>query len=281
MMRIAPAWPCSSSPRATAASFRCWRCEDELLAVAGQVEIVYFSKPPAASSRPIRRRAGRRIDHHARRRRADSPDPPRSQVPGDDRRLRHRRRHSGLAELGRLRRVPAGRLRLARSTSTRWPRRRRSPITCRSTSSCAAARSTSISCSKCSVAAGRAPAADSGAQRLSRLQAARHRVRDGRPGHALPGPGHASRLRRDLSGLRPRLLRLLWPGRAAEPGQPDRPVHDRSACRASSWSRSLRDSFNGYAPEFRAESDRLRVRDRLTASDGSMSERPHDSRRGA
>ena len=57
----------------------------------------------------------------------------------------------------------------------------------------------------------RAQAADPGAQRLHRVQAARHRVRDGRPRHALPGPGHARRLRRDLPGLRPRLLRLLRP----------------------------------------------------------------------
>ena len=53
--------------------------------------------------------------------------------------------------------------------------------------------------------------ADPRAQRLHRVQAARHRLRDGRARHALPGPGHARRLRRDLPGLQPRLLRLLRP----------------------------------------------------------------------
>ena len=57
--------------------------------------------------------------------------------------------------------------------------------------------------------AGRKPAI-AGAQRLRRMQAARHRLRHG-AGHALPRPGHACRLRRDLSRLSPRLLRLLRP----------------------------------------------------------------------
>ena len=55
------------------------------------------------------------------------------------------------------------------------------------------------------------PPARAGAQRVRRVQAARHRVRDGRARHAVPGPGHARRLRRDLPLLRPRLLRLLRP----------------------------------------------------------------------
>ena len=50
---------------------------------------------------------------------------------------------------------------------------------------------------------------DRRAQRLHRVQAARQRLRDGRARHALPRPGHARRLRRDLPRLRPRLLRLL------------------------------------------------------------------------
>ena len=52
-------------------------------------------------------------------------------------------------------------------------------------------------------------AARARAQRVRRVQAPRHRVRDGRPRHRLPRPGHPRRLRRDLPGLRPRLLRLL------------------------------------------------------------------------
>ena len=44
---------------------------------------------------------------------------------------------------------------------------------------------------------------------LRRVQAARQRLRHGRARHRLPRPGHPRRLRRDLPGLRPRLLRLL------------------------------------------------------------------------
>ncbi len=60
--------------------------------------------------------------------------------------------------------------------------------------------------------AGRPQAADPDAQRLLRVQAARHVVRHGGAGHAVPGPGHPGRVRGDLPGLRPRLLRLLRPG---------------------------------------------------------------------
>ena len=55
----------------------------------------------------------------------------------------------------------------------------------------------------------RAQAGDPHAQRLHRVQAARQRLRDGGPRHALPGAGHARRLRRALPHLPPRLLRLL------------------------------------------------------------------------
>ena len=58
-------------------------------------------------------------------------------------------------------------------------------------------------------AAGRPQAAHPRAQRLRGVQAARHSVRHGGARHALPRPGDAGRLRRDLPGLRPRLLRLL------------------------------------------------------------------------
>ncbi len=46
-------------------------------------------------------------------------------------------------------------------------------------------------------------------QRLRRVQAARQRLRHGRPRHRLPRPGHPRRLRRPLPRPRPRLLRLL------------------------------------------------------------------------
>ena len=51
---------------------------------------------------------------------------------------------------------------------------------------------------------------------LPRVQAARRGLRRRRPGHPVPRSRHPDRLRRDLPGLRPRLLRLL---RAARIGQ--------------------------------------------------------------
>ena len=40
-------------------------CEDELLAVAGAVEIAYFPEASSADGgRPVRSVAGRRLDHH-------------------------------------------------------------------------------------------------------------------------------------------------------------------------------------------------------------------------
>ena len=53
------------------------------------------------------------------------------------------------------------------------------------------------------------PSADPGPQRLRRVQASRHRVRHGRPRDGVSRTGHSRRLRRDLSELQPRLLRLL------------------------------------------------------------------------
>ena len=49
----------------------------------------------------------------------------------------------------------------------------------------------------------------SAAQRLHGVQGARHRVRAGARRGVLPGAGDACRLRRDLSRLQPRLLRLF------------------------------------------------------------------------
>jgi Ni,Fe-hydrogenase III small subunit len=60
--------------------------------------------------------------------------------------------------------------------------------------------------------------------RLLRLQAARYGVRDGGPRHPVPRSGHPGRMRRRLPCLRPRLLRLLRPGRRAEPAGPGRPA---------------------------------------------------------
>ena len=82
------------------------------------------------------------------RRRAHPRGPARVATPGHHRRLRHRRRHPGAAQLRRRRRVRRASSTRRPSTSRRSRPRRRSPPTCRSTSSCAAARSTSASCSR-------------------------------------------------------------------------------------------------------------------------------------
>ena len=59
--------------------------------------------------------------------------------------------------------------------------------------------------------------------RLPRMQAARRRLRRRRPRHPVPRPGDPDRLRRDLPGLRPRLLRLLRPARIGEHEPRSRP----------------------------------------------------------
>ena len=62
---------------------------------------------------------------------------------------------------------------------------------------------------------GRPQAGDRRPQRLHRMQAARHGLRDG-AGHALPWPGDPCRLRRDLPVVPARLLWLLRPDGDAE-----------------------------------------------------------------
>ena len=59
--------PSGSSPPATAASSSLLDCEDELLAVAGQVEIAYFLEASRATrQRSVRPVAGRGLDHDRR-----------------------------------------------------------------------------------------------------------------------------------------------------------------------------------------------------------------------
>ena len=75
-------------------------CEDELLAVAGAVDIANFPEASRAVVKgPYDVSPGRGLDHDAARRRADHGDAPGLASPGDHRRLRHRRRHPGAAEL--------------------------------------------------------------------------------------------------------------------------------------------------------------------------------------
>ena len=195
-------------------------CEDELLALAGEVDLAYFleasSAPVAGPVRPLARRG---LDHHAGGRRAHPASAAAVEARGHDRRLRDRGRHPGAAQLRRRRGLPRRRLRVARvrldardvdRDLRAHPRRLR------------AAR---LPDRQAPAARGhqrvpqRAPARDRLAQRLRRVQARGQRLRHGRPRHAVPRPGHARRLRRAVPLLPPRLLRLLRPdGDAAARG---------------------------------------------------------------
>ena len=117
----------------------------------------------ARPSRPVRRVARRGLDHDAARRRAHPGGPPEVEDADHDRRLRHRRRDPGAAQLRRRQRVRLDRLRVAGVHLDARDLDRGSPTTWRSTSSCAAARSTSASCSRSS------PPSCTAAGRTSRL----------------------------------------------------------------------------------------------------------------
>ena len=115
------------------------------------------------------------LDHHGARCRAHPARcAAQSKASGDDRRLRHGRRHPGAAQLRGRRRSSSSVVYARPDYIRRWPPRRRSPTTSRSISSCAAARSTSTSSLEVIVClpAG-APTGDTAAQRLHRVQAAR------------------------------------------------------------------------------------------------------------
>ena len=92
-------------------------------------------------------------------------------------------------------------------------------------------------------------------KRLRRMQATAGGVHRGGAGDSLPGAGHAGRLRGDLPELPPRMLRLLRPEGAAEPGQSRRLLR-RPRDRAGDLVQLIR-NFNGYAPEFREASNAI------------------------
>ena len=169
-----------------------------------------------------------------------------------DRRLRDLRRDPGAAELRRREGVDPARLREpgvhldARDVDPdRRPREGR-PRAARLPDLEGAARRDRAR------AAQRPPAEASVDERLLRVQGARHAVRDGRPRHAVPRPGHPGRVRRHLPGVQPRLLRLLRPD-----GEPER-RRARGAVAGARRDddgivRALR-TFNANAPAFREAS---------------------------
>ena len=124
-------------------------CEDELLALAGEVDIALLPRGRRRACRgAVRPLARRGLGDDRARRRADPRGARSFEATRHDRRVRDRRRDPGPEELRRRRRLHLDRLRHARPTSRRSQRRRRSRRTSRSTTSCTAARSTSASCSR-------------------------------------------------------------------------------------------------------------------------------------
>ena len=146
-----PSWRCGSSPPATAASSRLLNCEDELLPLAGEVEIAYFPEATRAVvegpydvslvegsiTTPERRSSA--SSRSARSPGGWSPSA-RARPPAASRRCATSPTSTSSASI--VYAHPEYLATLARST----------PISAHvpSTSSCAAARSTSASCSRCS-----------------------------------------------------------------------------------------------------------------------------------
>ena len=151
----------------------------------------------------LRRLAGRGLDHDRRTTPSGSARSARSSRRADhDRRVRHRRRHPGAAQLRRRGRVHAG------SSTPRPTTSRRS----RTSTPISAHVPVDFELNGCpinkrqlleviSAHLNRRRPARARPQRLHRVQAPRHGVRDGRPRHRLPRTGHPRRLRRDLPRL--------------------------------------------------------------------------------
>ena len=198
-------------------------CEDELLALAGEVEIAYFLEARRATVRgPVRPLARRGLDHDRARRRADPRGAPRSHGissrsapaprPAASRRCKNfadvnefvsavyasPRVHLDARDLDADLRPRAGRLRAARLPDQQAP---------------AARGDRGVP--------PRAAAEHALDERLHRVQAPRDGLRDGRARDAVPRPGDPRRLRRPLPLLRPRLLRLLRADGDAEHGLAD------------------------------------------------------------
>ena len=184
--------------------------EDELLALAGAVDVADFREASSAVAEgpyDLSLVEGSITTPHDAERIQEIRR--NSKAARHDRRLRDLRRHPGAAQLRRRRRVHADRLRLAAvhldARDLDADRRARE----------GRLRAPRLPGRQAPAARGRdgiprrPPAGDPGDERLHRVQAARRRLRDGRARHALPRPGDARRLRRALPLVRPRLLRLL------------------------------------------------------------------------
>ena len=179
-----------------------------------------------------------------------------SQIPGHDRRLHYSRRHPIAAELGRLRRVHAGCLCAARLYSNAG----HVDAHCRPREgrlwSCAAARSTSTNCSKCSgpcwPAAGRERPSIVSASTASGAERSASWWPRGLP---CLGPVTQSGCGALCPVVRSRLFGCYGP--AAQPNLVSLTGQFAAMVSRPTQSSAALRSFNGYAPEFRGEGDRL------------------------
>ena len=228
-------------------------CEDELLALAGAVEIAYF---PEATRAVVEGPYDLSLVEGS------------ITTPEDVERIQEVRRVSrrlvtigacatsggiqALRNFARRRGVPLGRLRPAvvhqhprDLDADRGPRRGRLPAARLPDRPGPAARG-----------AVRVPAGPAGphpgVQRLRRVQAARQRLRHGRPRHAVPRTGDPCRLRRAVPVVRPRLLRLLRRRRARRTRRRWPTGSPCSGCRERDVGRVFR-TFTAAAEPFRSE----------------------------
>ena len=230
--------------------------EDELLALAGAVELAEFRE---ATSGVVEGpydlslvEGSITTAHDAERIREVRA---RVEGAGHDRRLRDRGRDPGAAQLRRRARVRRRRLRLAgvhldardldADLGARAGRLRAARLPDRQA---AAARG------RHGVPA-RPPARHSVDERLHRVQAARRRLRHGRARDAVPRPGDARGLRRALPRVRPRLLRLLRADGDAEHRRARAAAAHASACSELDVERVFR-TFNANAEPFREAAGR-------------------------
>ena len=212
--------PSGSSPRATAASSRCSTARTSCSRSPGERRDRLLPRgDERPSRRPVRRLARRGLDHDRRT------------TPSGSRRCARSRgmlvtigacatagRHPGAAQLRRRRRLHRRSSTRARSTSRRSRPRRRSPTMstvdfelrgCPIRQAPAAR----VGLARCSTAAGRGIPRHIVCVECKARGTPCVMVAHGTP---VPRPGDAGRLRRDLPGLRPRLLRLLRPDGDAE-----------------------------------------------------------------
>ncbi len=230
-------------------------CEDELLAVAGQIDIAYF---PEASSGMVEGPYDVSLvegsDHHAARPRTDPGDPSELGRAHHDRSVRHLRRHPGAPQRGRRQRVHGHRLRPPRVhldprhlDPDQRPRRGRLRAPRLPDRPWAAGRDHLGP-------PGRPAASHSHHQRLRPVQGPREPLHHGRPRDPVPRTRDPRRLQRPVSVVQPRLLRLL-----RSDGEPEHRGSGRPLRRARPDRRRHRPSFRSYAgweQPFRDEADR-------------------------